>query len=246
MKKPALELTAKEAAELWALIQNGYANGDAYNLNAPKKYRSKEDTASNAIATRAMKKFQAFRQAMVLLPFLAMLLTSCAIVDTTTPVGYGNAALWQSRTLTWGVDYFTTALAPEQVDREAAASFAAWEAAGVFTFTRTTYERADIKISFTPLADMGHAAFPWQAERGTIRLSSARAWGAGLCLFSDSIRDWLPHEIGHALGLKHTMDEGSVMREHGPYGMPTVRDLNRLRTIYATAYHVLTWKRLDP
>ena len=177
---------------------------------------------------------------------LASLLASCAIVDTTTPVGYGNAALWQSRALTWGIDYTTTALPPEQVDAEALASFAAWEAAGVFTFTRTTYAAADIKISFTTLADVGHAAFPWQAGRGTIRLNSARAWGAGLCLFSDSIRDWLPHEIGHALGLKHTMDEGSVMAETGPYGMPTVRDLNRLRMIYNPAYRVLTWKHLDP
>lgn len=180
-----------------------------------------------------------------LLVILSAFLASCAIVDTSTPTSYDNPALWGKRALTWGVDYSAAALDPQAIDADVAASFAAWEASGLFTFSRAPYSEADIKISFGPLYDTGHAAFPWQAGRGSIVLNQGLAWGAGFCLFTNSIRDWLPHEIGHALGLKHNHDENSVMREHGPYGLPTVADLNRLRAIYSPGRPLITWKLFD-
>lgn len=174
----------------------------------------------------------------------ALVFTSCAVVDTTTPVSYSNPALWQRPALTWGIDYTGTTLDPAQADMEAQACFDEWAAAGVFTFTQAPYAVADIKVSFTTLATVGHAAYPWQAERGIIRLDGSQPWGTGLALLSHSLRDWLPHEIGHALGLKHTLD-GSAMREYGPYGAPTPRDLIRLRELYAPGRRVLTWKHYD-
>ncbi len=182
-----------------------------------------------------------------LLCILSAALASCAIVDTSTPTSYDNPGLWGKRALSWAVDHSTApTLSPEALDADVAACFAAWEPAGVFTFHRAAdLGSADIKIAFGTLADTGHAAFPWQAARGTITLSNSDRWGTGFALLGNSVRDWLPHEIGHALGLKHTLDDASCMRQAGPYGMPTVADLNRLRAIYSPGRPLLTWKLYD-
>lgn len=171
------------------------------------------------------------------------------------PVSYSKPQLWNKRHLTWQLD--TTAPVPERLSaeeltREIDESFKSWEAAGVFTFAQAQPgEAADITISFgTPpgrvwdgqLGSMGHASFPWSRDRGHIYLDPSEWWSTrSVALIGDPITKWLPHEIGHVLGLQHCPGEDQTMSETGPYSLPGSKSFAQLRHLYAPKTPVFTW-----
>lgn len=169
-------------------------------------------------------------------------------------VSYTKPQLWNKRHLVWRLD--TTAkperLSEEELVREIDESFKSWEAAGVFTFAKAQVaEPADIVISFgTPpgrswdgqLGSMGHASFPWSNDRGHIYLDPSEWWSTrSFALIGDPITKWLPHEIGHVLGLQHVPGEDQTMSEIGPYGLPDKNSFAQLRHLYAPLTPVFTW-----
>jgi predicted Zn-dependent protease len=150
------------------------------------------------------------------------------------------------------VETIANGLSKQALCREIDKSFKSWEPAGVFSFTQAAEgEKADITISFEPppgrfwdgqLGTMGHAAFPWAANRGRIYLDPSEWWSAGAySLLGDRITEWLPHEIGHVLGLQHTHKPGDMMCATGPYDLPDVESFSRLRHLYAPATPVIAW-----
>lgn len=170
-------------------------------------------------------------------------------------VSYTKPQLWNKRHLTWHLDTTTpipTRLSAEELQREIEESFKSWEAAGVFTFAQAKAgETADIKISFgTPpgrawdgqLGSMGHASFPWSRDRGHIYLDPSEWWSTkSVALIGDPITKWLPHEIGHVLGLQHCPGEDLTMSETGPYSLPGNKSFAQLQHLYAPKTPVFTW-----
>lgn len=81
---------------------------------------------------------------------------------------------------------------------------------------------------------MGHAIYPWSKNRGHIYLDPSEWWSTkSFAWLADPITDWLPHEIGHALGLRHTIQNGCTMSAHGPFGLPGKADFTQLRYLYS-------------
>ncbi|WP_395749322.1 matrixin family metalloprotease [Prosthecobacter sp.] len=171
-------------------------------------------------------------------------------------VSYNKPQLWNKRLLTWRLDTAAAPLPKRLVEadllREIDQSFKSWEAAGVFTFAQARVgEPSDIVISFSAppgrtwdgqLGSMGHAAFPWSSDRGHIYLDPSEWWSTGsFALIGDPITRWLPHEIGHVLGLQHSRDEGQTMAETGPYSLPDKASFSQLRHLYAPLTPVFTW-----
>lgn len=192
----------------------------------------------------------------------AALLGSCAYHEIAwqehpvrrMPVSYAKPQLWNKRHLTWRLEAMNvpTRLSPTELQQSISTCFRSWEAAGVFTFSQAPIGApADIVISFCPppgrswdgqLGHMGHATFPWSRERGRIYLDPAEWWSTNaISLVGDPLQSWLPHEIGHVLGLQHTPKQDQTMSESGPYEQPGVESYAQLRRLYAPHTPVFTW-----
>lgn len=206
-------------------------------------------------------KISLFRLSLSLFP--ALLLVQCALQEATTgsrrwqssPVSYSKPRLWNQKHLTWRVEcleLLSGRLSKEELNREIDKSFKSWEAAGVFTFSQASEdEEADIIITFKPpagrvwdgqLGTMGHASFPWTQNRGRIHLDPSEWWSSqSFSLLGDPILKWLPHEIGHVLGLPHTHGADHTMCATGPYDLPDDRSFSRLRHLYAPRTPVIAW-----
>lgn len=170
------------------------------------------------------------------------------------PVTYHKPQLWNKRHLTWRLD--TNSPIPKHLSvtdlrREIEKSFKCWESASVFTFSASTEEEADIVISFDPppgrswdgqLGSMGHASFPWSKSPGRIYLDPSEWWSTkSFALIGDPLTEWLPHEIGHVLGLQHTHKHDHAMSAVGPYKRPDHDCFAQLRRLYSPKTPVFTW-----
>lgn len=180
--------------------------------------------------------------------------TSSKPLGSSRAVSYTKPQLWNKRHLTWRLDAaaMPSRLTETELQREIDESFKSWEAAGVFTFAQAqAAETADITISFgTPpgrswdgqLGSMGHASFPWSRDRGHIYLDPSEWWSTrSVALVGDPITKWLPHEIGHVLGLQHCPSEDQTMSATGPYSLPGKGSFAQLQHLYAPKTPVFTW-----
>lgn len=204
---------------------------------------------------------------LVVLAFLAFhlavyLMTGCAdkiLVSERRSVSYHKTGIWNKSHLTWSLitpPPIPNKLSEKDLLRAIDRSFKAWEHAGIFTFSRASGKAADITISFEKPPDqnwdgrmgtMGAAFYPWLAGRGQIYLDPSEWWSAKpFALLGDPITDWLPHEIGHALGLPHVIEPGYVMNESGPFGLPDKTDLSLLQKLYSPRTLVPTWTKNTP
>jgi len=188
----------------------------------------------------------------------ALIISSCAYEELssrpkpvnwrTRAISYGKPQLWNEKHLTWQVDPQTKIpdyLNVEKLNRAIDESFKSWEPAGIFTFAPAKDgETADIVISFDAPPGrswekkdgcMGQSAFPWSANRRRIHLDPSEWWTTeSFAVFRDPISKFLPHEIGHVLGLQHSyMSNDHTMCVHGPYEKPDDESFARLRRLYA-------------
>lgn len=188
----------------------------------------------------------------------ALIISSCAYEEVawerprkvnwqSRQISYGKPQLWNKKHLTWRLDPATKV--PEYLDAEKLhsvidESFKSWEPAGIFTFSAAKAgENADVEISFsTPPGKtwerkegcMGQACFPWSANRGRIYLDPGQWWSTdSFSMLRDPIVKWLPHEIGHVLGLQHSYGHDNTMCVNGPYQKPGDESFSRLRRLYA-------------
>jgi len=161
------------------------------------------------------------------------------------PIAYAQATLWNKPHLTWRLD--TTAgvpsnLKPDELLAEIDASFKVWERAGVFSFSQAGDEPADIVLRFTDppgekfdghMGKVAKAYFPWAQNRGEIYLDPEERWSTKrFALTRETVFDWLPHQIGHVLGLKDTTYPSRFVTSYGPYGTPDAWALSDLRHLY--------------
>lgn len=192
-------------------------------------------------------------KAVLLQPWLALgfavLISSCAYPSSNwqqVPVSYHKSGLWNKPHLTWRLNTLTPIpknLTEHELVREIDKSFKSWEPGKVFTFSPSSGGHADIVVGFEPpvgtssdgrLGNMGHGNYPWSNNRGHIYLDPAEWWSTkSFAWLADPIIDWLPHEIGHALGLRHTLQDGCTMSSTGPFGLPGEADFAQLRHLYS-------------
>lgn len=177
------------------------------------------------------------------------LVSACSYPSTgwqQRPVSYHKPGLWNKPHLTWRLNTLTPVprhLTEHELHREIDRSFKSWEPGRVFTFSPSQGGRADIVVGFDAppgkswdgrLGSMGHASFPWSTNRGHIYLDPSEWWSTkSFAWFGEPITDWLPHEIGHALGLRHMLQPGYAMSHVGPYGLPQDADFDQLRYLYS-------------
>jgi hypothetical protein len=178
-----------------------------------------------------------------------LLLSSCAAPREDwrdKPISYQKEGLWNKPHLTWRLNTLTpipSYLVEEDLIHALDLSFKSWEPGRVFTFSPAHHGPADIVVSFDrpiskpwdgKMGTMGVAAFPWTPRRGHIHLDPSEWWSTRtFSWFADCITDWLPHEIGHVLGLRHQLQPGHTMSRYGPYGPPDEAAFTQLRYIYA-------------
>ena len=181
---------------------------------------------------------------------LSLGLASCASGGKKSGnASYGAApaaeGLWKHRTLRWRFASHTTPsyLSAASVINDLQRCFDYWQGAGVFRFSQASDdEPADIQIAFGKPSEasfdvehdqMAFGFYPWSSHRGQIFLDPSEKWStADVSVSGEPITDWVPHEIGHALGLKHSHSDRDVMHAVGPFSRPSGNDFDALRKIY--------------
>ncbi|CAJ0951074.1 unnamed protein product, partial [Mesorhabditis belari] len=115
---------------------------------------------------------------------------------------------WKINELTWSIGSYPSSLTKEQVRKSFANAFDAWSQISSFVFTEITRsDYADIKAA---LAVMAVTHFPPSG----ISLFNAKTKWVDTDPIGDiemDLRREALHQIGHALGLKHSKDLSSIM-----------------------------------
>ncbi len=158
---------------------------------------------------------------------------------------------WNKINLTWKL---VNPLSRLDTDGQLAAierAFDTWAAASALSFTRVDSDsQADIEISYEAGAHgdrlpfdgpgnvLGHAWFPGTMAQGTVHLCQDENYA-----FSPDEGDFdlytvVLHELGHTLGLEHTLVEGAIMDASYPQGGATALsedDINAIVSLYGNA-----------
>lgn len=140
--------------------------------------------------------------------------------DPTQPLQYNTGPKWKKNDLTWKILTYSDKLTVNQQRLAIENSFKRWEDASGLNFKETN-QTADINIDFTsgnhgdginnafdgPGGVLAHAFYP---EDGRAHFDDEELW-----VYHESegpeIEVVATHELGHSLGLSHTVVRGAIM-----------------------------------
>ncbi len=149
---------------------------------------------------------------------------------------FREASRWDRTNLTWRIGSYFDALSQEGQDEAAEDAFELWADASSLSFTRITSGSADITIDFVagehgddfpfdgPGEILGHAFFPGSGNPGQIHLCNEEQWALSPGDGQFDLFTGLVHEIGHALGLEHSLDDDAVMAPNYMEGIDELDD----------------------
>lgn len=152
--------------------------------------------------------------------------------------------LWPANALTWRLRNADD-VGYEQARTAIASAFASWAATTSLTFHEAA-DTADIELQFVDLDGPGleaaNADLP--SDGGDVSFDSRDAWGVGMFtpLGGADLETIALHEIGHALGLRHSSIAGATMRPtYAPGSQDRTLDVDDKLGI-STLYD--TWEQL--
>jgi len=162
---------------------------------------------------------------------------------------------WNRTELTWrlagSIPGLDATAAREEIER----AFSTWAAVTTLTFARAEGGDADITLSFKgnqhgdgfpfnipefdpPSNVLAHAFFPGSPHPGEVHLDEEEPWAIEADGDRIDVYTVALHEIGHALGLEHSLAPGAVMNPSYPAGRIdslTQDDIDAIRRLYGSA-----------
>ncbi len=158
---------------------------------------------------------------------------------------------WSQATLTWRLTQplpETVGMSVSQQNEAIESALAHWAAASSLSFERVEDGSADIEISFTggshgdPFAfdgaggTLGHAFFPSTPLAGQVHLCQAEAWSTTPSEDQFDLFTVVLHELGHTLGLEHSLDPDAVMAPgYQKLTSLTDKDVTAIQGLYGNA-----------
>ncbi|KHJ44335.1 Hemopexin [Trichuris suis] len=152
---------------------------------------------------------------------------------------------WASSNLTYSISRYSTSSDPVSIEDAVKKAFRVWEQHSLLRFKQVPSRTANIDIAFVkkmhgdgePFDGRGgilaHAFFPQYG--GSIHFDDDEAWNPGPAKGLD-LYAVAAHEIGHSLGLKHSMNSNALM---APFYQSHVSNEIRLHSDDVDALHYL-------
>ncbi|XP_048022471.1 stromelysin-3 isoform X1 [Megalobrama amblycephala] len=138
---------------------------------------------------------------------------------------------WDKTDLTYKIMRTPWQMSLEKVRHVLQRALQAWSDVTPLTFTEVISGRADIMIDFNrywhgdnlpfdgPGGILAHAFFPRTYREGEIHFDYDESWTVGNSKGTDLLQV-AAHEIGHVLGLQHSMEPGAVMSPFYTFSYP--------------------------
>ncbi len=158
---------------------------------------------------------------------------------------------WTKTALTWILVKPLTTLSENDQNDAIDRALTLWADASSLSFTEATgADNADLKISFDEGSHgdpfpfdgaggtLGHSFFPGTQQAGEIHLCSAESWTLSPIEDGFDLFTVILHELGHALGLEHSIEESAVMApSYAAAGFMalTQTDVDAIRVLYGSA-----------
>uniref|UniRef100_A0A3B4ASW0 Peptidase metallopeptidase domain-containing protein n=1 Tax=Periophthalmus magnuspinnatus TaxID=409849 RepID=A0A3B4ASW0_9GOBI len=153
---------------------------------------------------------------------------------------------WNKNQITYNIGRYTSRLPRSTVDSLIESAFNAWSAVSGLKFVRAHRNNADIMMEFVTYAHGD--LYPFDGQRGTLAHAFGPGPGIGGDTHFDDNEQWTAgpkgfnlqvvaaHEIGHALGLRHSRNPDSLMypnyRASRPGNLLSLEDIANINALY--------------
>uniref|UniRef100_A0A3P8U4L4 Matrix metallopeptidase 20b (enamelysin) n=1 Tax=Amphiprion percula TaxID=161767 RepID=A0A3P8U4L4_AMPPE len=163
---------------------------------------------------------------------------------------------WNKNVITYSIGRYTRDLPRSTVDSLIESAFSVWARASGLTFVSSHTRSADIMVEFHgdlypfdgPRGTLAHAFGPGLGVGGDTHFDDDERWTAGETGFNLFVV--AAHEFGHALGLKHSRNPGSLMyptyTSLHPANLLSREDVANINALYRHPNYALRGSQMNP